>query len=202
MRSGPKTQVGYAMRLFTGIELHASVVRAAGELVAELSRRSEHLAPKARVAWVTPERMHVTVRFIGHKDDDACARIRAALDDPVPVSPFTMRVERLGGFPGRGAPRVIWAGLSGDVDGLAAVERDITARLSRVGVPPEDRPYSPHLTLGRVKEPGGLKTAALFQGVADIVLGATRVEAITLFESRVSSKGPTYIPLQRTALTV
>jgi RNA 2',3'-cyclic 3'-phosphodiesterase len=188
------------LRLFTGIELDAAVVRAAGEIVAELSRRSERLAPKARVAWVTPERMHVTVRFIGHSNDDAAARIRAVLVDPVPVPPFTLRVERLGSFPPRGSPRVIWAGLSGDVDSLAAAERDVTARLSRVSIPPEDRPYSPHLTLGRVKEPGGLKTAALFQDLVDSALGATAVEAITLFESRVSSKGPTYIVLQRTPL--
>lgn len=188
------------MRLFTGIELDASVVHAAGEVVAELSRRSERLAPKARVAWVTPERMHVTVRFIGHTNDDAAARIREVLQDPVLVPRFTLRVEGLGSFPPRGSPRVIWAGLSGDVERLAAVERDVTARLSRVGVPPEDRPYSPHLTLGRVKEPGGLKTTALFQNLGDVALGATAVEAITLFESRVSSKGPTYIALQRTPL--
>ena len=190
------------MRLFTGVELDASVVSAAGELVAGLAQRSMELAPNARVAWVTPERMHVTVRFIGHQDDTACARIRAVLDDPVPVSPFTLRVERLGSFPPRGSPRVIWAGLSDGVEGLEAVERDVTARLSRVGIPPEDRPYSPHLTLGRVKEPGGLQTAAWFRDLADIVLGATTVEAITLFESRVSSKGPKYIALQQTPLTI
>jgi 2'-5' RNA ligase len=146
--------------------------------------------------------MHVTVRFIGHQDDDGCARIRGVLDDPVPVAPFTLRVEQLGSFPPRGSPRVIWAGLSGEIDKLHAIERDVTARLSRVGIPPEERPYSPHLTLGRVKEPGGLKAAALFEALADVALGATSVEAITLFESRVSSKGPTYIVLQRTPLTV
>jgi 2'-5' RNA ligase len=189
------------MRLFTGVELDASIVGAAGELVAELARRSERMAPGARVAWVTPERMHVTVRFIGHQDDGACARIRAVLEDPVPVPPFTLRVERLGWFPPRGSPRVIWAGLSEGIDGLQAVERDVTARLSHVGIPPEERPYSPHLTLGRVKEPGGLKTAALFGDLAEVALGATPVEAITLFESRVSSKGPTYIALRRTPLT-
>jgi len=188
------------MRLFTGIELDAAVVHAAGDLVTELSRRSAQLAPRARVAWVTTERMHVTVRFIGHTNDDVATRIRAVLQDPVPVPPFTLRVERLGAFPPRGSPRVIWAGLSGDIEGLAAVERDVTARLSQVGISPEDRPYSPHLTLGRVKEPGGLKTPALVRDLADVVLGASTVEAITLFESRVSSKGPTYIALQRTPL--
>jgi RNA 2',3'-cyclic 3'-phosphodiesterase len=188
------------MRLFTGIELDAAVVSAAGELVAELARRCNRLAPRARVAWIVPERMHITVRFIGHQNDEVCTRVRAALDDPMPVPPFTLTIGGLGAFPPRGSPRVLWVGLSGDLDRLHAVERAVTARLARVGVVPEDRPYSPHLTLGRVKEPGGLKALPLFQGVSDIALGRTSVEAITLFESRVSSKGPTYIPLQRTAL--
>lgn len=188
------------MKLFTGIELDAAVVRAAGDLIAELTRRRERLAPRARVLWLTPERMHITVRFIGHQRDDACARIRAALEDPVRVSPFTLTVGRLGAFPPSGSPRVLWVGLSGDVERLHAAEHEVTARLADAGVPPEARPYSPHLTIGRVKEPGGLKTLPLFKGLTDIQLGTTSVEAITLFESRVSSKGPTYIPLQRTAL--
>ena len=188
------------MRLFTGIELDAAVVRAASELVAELTRRCERLAPRARVAWITPEQMHITVRFIGHRDDEACARIRSELDGPLPVPPFTLTIGGLGSFPPRGSPRVLWVGLSGDIERLRATEREVTARLARVSVPPDDRPYSPHLTIGRVKEPGGLKTLPLFQGFGDIALGTSSVEAITLFESRVSSKGPTYIPLQRTAL--
>jgi len=103
-------------------------------------------------------------------------------------------------FPPRGPARVFWAGLAGAHESLAAVEREVTARLAEVDVPPEDRPYSPHLTLGRVKEAGGLKAVALFRELEDTVLGTTSVQAITLFESRVSSKGPTYVPLQRTIL--
>ena len=188
------------MRLFTGIELDGAVIRATGELVAELTRRCDRIAPRARVAWITPERLHITVRFIGHHDEEASARIRAALHDPLPVPPFTLSVGGPGSFPPRGSPRVLWVGLSGDIERLQAAEREVTARLARVGIPPEDRPYSPHLTIGRVKEPGGLKTLPLFQGLIDVALGTTSVDAITLFESRVSSKGPTYIPLQRTAL--
>ena len=188
------------MRLFTAIELDDAVVRAAGELVDELSRRLEGQAPRARVAWVTPERMHVTVRFIGHRDDVAGARIRAILERPIAVAPFRLTVEKLGSFPPRDPARVLWAGLAGAQGHLAAVEQEVTARLAEVDVPPEDRAFSPHLTLGRVKDAGGLKAAALFRGLEDTVLGTTSVQAITLFESRVSSKGPTYIPLQRTVL--
>ena len=189
------------MRLFTGIELDSAVRRAVGELVDELRRRVERDAPRARIAWVTPERLHVTVRFIGHRDDASCDRIRTVLSPPIAVPRFTVQVEHLGAFPPTGRPRVLWAGLSGDRSGLTRVEREVTARLAGVAVPPEERPYSPHLTLGRVKEATGLKAATIFRGLEDLVLGTTSVEAITLFESRVSSKGPTYIPLQRTMLT-
>lgn len=189
------------MRLFTGIELDAQVIRATGEVIDELARRAARHAPRGRVLWVTPERLHITVRFIGHRDDEAGDRIRAELEPPLPIRPFRLKVHGLGSFPPTGTPRVIWAGLSGGLTELSAVEQAVTERLARVGVPPEARAYSPHLTLGRVKVPGGLKTAPLFHGLENMALGTTAVEAITLFESRVSSKGPTYVPLQRTVLT-
>ncbi|HEY1303093.1 MAG TPA: RNA 2',3'-cyclic phosphodiesterase [Vicinamibacterales bacterium] len=188
------------MRLFTGIELDSAVVGAAGDLLDELARRAARQAPRARVAWITPERLHVTVRFIGHTDEAGYARIRAVLEPPIEVQPFSLTVERLGWFPPSGQPRVLWAGLAGDRASLDAVEREVTSRLTQVGVPPEARAYGPHLTLGRVKEAAGLKAAALFRDLTDVVLGTTAVGAITLFESRVSSKGPTYLPMQKTRL--
>jgi 2'-5' RNA ligase len=189
------------MRLFTAIELDRSVLRAAGELVDELRRRVELAAPRARIGWVTPERMHVTVRFIGHRDEASSTRIGEVLAAPIAVRPFALTIEHLGAFPASGRPRVVWVGLSGDRQRLISVEREVTGRLAAVGVPPDDRTYSPHLTLGRVKEASGLKTTEIFRGLDTVVLGTTSVEAITLFESRVSSKGPTYIALQRTTLT-
>jgi 2'-5' RNA ligase len=67
-------------------------------------------------------------------------------------------------------------------------------------VAPEDRPYRPHVTLARVKEPAGLRTAPLLEGVREHEFGVRRVDAITLFESRLSPRGPTYMPLHRTPL--
>jgi len=189
------------MKLFTGIELDAAVVRAGADVIGELTRRTEQQAPRARITWVTPERLHVTVRFIGQSDDVASARIHAALLPPIEVAPFDLTIQGLGSFPPRGAPRVIWAGIAGDDQSLRVVEHDITDRLSKAGVPPESRPYSPHLTLGRIREASGLSAMALFRGLSEIVLGTTTVEAITLFESRVSSKGAVYVPLLRTVLT-
>ena len=69
-----------------------------------------------------------------------------------------------------------------------------------MGVPEESRPYSPHLTIARVREPAGLKAAMLLEGLVDVPFGVAHIDAITLFQSRLSPKGPRYIPLERISL--
>ena len=187
------------MRLFVAIELNRSVEDSAREVIDELRGRVSSLAPRARITWVTPERLHVTVRFIGEADESRSTAIRSVLASRLETPAFDLLVEGLGAFPERGAPRVFWAGLHDGRQNLIEVEQVVSRRLDALLLR-EDRPYSPHLTLARVKEPGGLRRATLFEGLSDRRLGRTHVDAITLFESRLSSKGPTYVPLQRTAL--
>ena len=76
----------------------------------------------------------------------------------------------------------------------------LSASGSTRSVPAEERPYQPHLTLARVREAAGLRAAALLDGLGSRHCRHDHVDAITLFESRLSPKGPTYVPLQRTAL--
>ena len=94
---------------------------------------------------------------------------------------------------------MIWAGLSDGRNELLELERVVSQRLETL-VPAEERAYSPHLTLARVKEPAGLSRLALLEGLGARRFGTVHVDAITLFESRLSPKGPTYVALQRTAL--
>jgi 2'-5' RNA ligase len=187
------------MRLFVAIELNRSVEDSAREVIDELRGRVSSLAPRARITWVAPERLHVTVRFIGNADEERGTAIRSALAPRLETAAFDLVVEGVGAFPERGAPRVFWAGLHGGRQHLLEVEEIVSRRLASI-VAREDRPYAPHLTLARVKDPAGLARVALFEGLSDRRLGRTRVDAITLFESRPSSEGPTYVPLQRTAL--
>jgi 2'-5' RNA ligase len=188
------------VRLFVAVAVGAQVADALTAASDELRKRASTLAPRARITWVPAERAHVTVRFIGHVDEPAAGTIAAALAAPLAVKAFDLTVSGVGAFPLNGSPRVIWAGLTAGVETLMEVEREVSARLDTCGVAPEDRPYHPHLTLGRVKEAGGLRSRALLEGLTDRALGTTRVEAITLFESRLSPKGPTYVPLQQTPL--
>ena len=188
------------MRLFVGVEIAPAVAAAAAALVDELRRRAERLDPRARITWIPRERMHLTVRFIGTVDDALAAEVQAALLPPIPEPCFDLSLGGVGAFPQSGRPQVLWAGIGAGLERLQSIERDVTRRLAGVGVPAEARGYNPHLTLARVRERARVRSQALFAGLESTALGTTCVQAITLYESRLSPKGPTYVPLQRTML--
>ena len=188
------------MRLFVAAEIGERLVSRAVELIRELEKRTADAAPRAQLTWLAANRLHITIRFIGEVDDVRAAAIVAALQPPLGVPPFDLTLAGMGAFPKSGPPRVVWTGIEHGRDDLIAVERELTSRLTTLAIPPEGRPYSPHLTLARVREAAGLRSASLLEGLEDRSLGTTRIDAITLFQSRLSPKGPTYVPLLRTAL--
>lgn len=188
------------MRLFVAVEIAPAVAAAAAALVDRLRARASRLAPRSRITWVTADRLHLTIRFIGPVDAETADAVRQALAPSLSQHPFGLTVAGVGTFPDKGPPRVVWSGVTDGREPLLAIERRVSERLARMGISTEERPYHPHLTLARIRDAAGLRSAALLDAVADTVLGATAVEAITLFESRLSSKGPTYVALQRTSL--
>jgi RNA 2',3'-cyclic 3'-phosphodiesterase len=187
------------VRLFVAVEIDERVAEQVMAVSDELRRRIEARAPAARLTWVPRERLHLTLRFIGEVDESRAAQIAGALQPPLEIEPFDMVIDGAGAFPPRGAPRVLWAGIVRGEPELIALERQVTARLLPCGVSPDDRPYRPHLTLARVREASGLRTTGLFQDLPGVT-GASAVRTITLFQSRLSPKGPTYLPLQSTTL--
>ncbi len=187
------------MRLFVAAEIDPAIARDVARAAGELRLRVEALAPRARVTWVPVDRLHFTVRFIGEVDEDRGSAIAAALAAPLPVAPFALTIAGLGAFPPKGPPRVFWAGTGDGRGGMSDLEREVSARLATCGIPSEAREYSPHLTLARVRDAEGLRTREALEVVPQGPFGTTHVDAITLFESRLSPKGPTYVPVQRTA---
>lgn len=188
------------MRLFVACELAAGVVAALARVTKELRARIEASAPRARLTWVPAERLHLTVRFIGEVDEGRARDVAGALAPALALPPFEITVGEIGAFPPKGPPRVIWAGIAAGRERMADLERAVSARLEACGVPPEARAYSPHLTLARVREAGGLRARAVSETAPAGPFGTSVVDAITLFQSRMSPDGPTYVPLQHTAL--
>lgn len=187
------------MRLFVAVEIEPEVIRTIASCADTLRRRSRR-APRAHITWVLPDRFHVTLRFIGQVDAGRAQAIAAALAPDLPFMPFDLTLQGVNTFPEHGAPRVVWAGVGAGATALTAVEREVSARLDGCGVAREDRSYHPHLTLARIREPGGLRTATWLEGLRDLSFGVSPVKAITLFESRPSPQGHTYVALQHSRL--
>lgn len=188
------------MRLFIALDVGAVIQRAAAGVSDELKLRTARLAPRARVSWVKPERMHVTVRFIGEVDDRQKAAIRSALEPPLSAVRFDLTIRGVGSFPPDRPPRVLWAGVAEGLEALRVLEREVGARLEGLRIPRTAADYNPHLTLARVKHPGGLRAETLCAGLEKVVLGTVAIEAVTLFESRLSSTEPVYVAHCRTLL--
>jgi 2'-5' RNA ligase len=188
------------VRLFVAVEIDEALRHAAADLAAELRVRVTRTAPASKITWVPEDRLHLTVHFIGQVADDGVAGITEVLGRPFAASPFPIEVNGAGVFPARGAPAVLWAGVSDPTGGLAALENDVSTRLSGLGVARGDRPFRAHLTLARVREAAGLRARTLLDGLGMRRLGTMTVRAITLFESRLSPRGPQYLIVQRTRL--
>jgi 2'-5' RNA ligase len=189
------------MRLFVAVAIGPAAVAGAEALMAELRQRAAELAPRARLTWVRPDRLHLTVRFIGETSQPAAARIIDSLRAPLGVAPFDATLEGVGVFPPSGPARVVWVGVAAGRDGLLAVEREVSGRLETAGVPPDRRPFDPHLTLGRVRDARGLRPARWLEEVKRRRVGEARVSSCTLFESRPGTTGHEYLPLLRTSLS-
>ena len=175
------------MRMFVAIDLDQTV---------KDSIRSQQLkAEFPHVKFVNPEQAHLTLVFMA---DAAPERVLPALQHSIEMRPFDLAVGGLGAFPPCGAPRVLWLGLTGGAREVIALQRVVADRLTAVGVPLEDRAFHPHLTLGRWRQSRPSDRPSFSAEAKTIARMA--VDHVTLYESRLSSEGPTHVALTRAAL--
>lgn len=181
-------------RLFLAVDIDESTREAIAHVSAGLRARAEALR---RVTWVHPERMHLTLHFMGDADDALERRALGALAQPIPIAPFDLSFKGLGFFPSSGPPRVLWLGISGGLQDLHRVHDLIQQRLGVAGPPTEA--FNPHLTLARFRDRvprGRIAEIAAIPASA----GPCRIDRVTLYESRLSPAGPRYVPLGEGAL--
>jgi 2'-5' RNA ligase len=182
-------------RLFVALEPPEPVRRRLGALAADLRRGAGRAADEVR--WVEAEKVHLTLQFLGAVPEERVAAVEEAVRAAAAgARPLSLEVKGAGGFPNARRPRVLWAGLGGDVEALAALAADLGRRLAPLGFPPEDRPFSPHLTLGRARDRRGAPGLAGALAHAAQADGAPwRAGEVVLVESHLSPKGPRYEPV-------
>lgn len=183
------------MRLFVAADLPAGVR-------ARLAEIQDSLRPVALpVRWVRPDGIHLTLKFLGEVPAGRRTELEGALRGPARgAAPFRLQAAGLGLFPERGAPRVLWIGVRGDLERAVALQRSIEAALHPLGFEPEDRAFRPHLTLGRVRGPGRGDWRDALERSSGADAGGFEVREYILFESRLGPDGAAYTPLARFAL--
>ncbi len=172
-------------RLFVAVELSPGI-RAA---LAGLQR------PLAGAAWVRAEALHLTLRFLGTGiPARQLERVQAALG-VVALPPFTLEVAGVGRFPPHGPARVIWAGVRAP-PGLPALAQAVEQAAEAAGFTPETRPFSPHITLARLKgQPAPQPVAECLAALRDFRAGSMPVQAFALMSSTPGPHGSTYTAL-------
>jgi 2'-5' RNA ligase len=188
------------MRLFLGIELPDQVRDAAAAISDSLRRR---LAHRVDARWIPAANLHITVWFVGDKDDTDAQAILDVFQKPFSETAFPIALAGLGMFPATGAPRVFWLGLSSGADRIQQVHQEIAERVGPLGIELESRPFSPHVTIARIREiRPGERPRQLREELTAIPapVGQFRVDAVTVFRSRLSPKGSSYERLLRVPL--
>lgn len=164
-------------RLFVAIDLPESIRQQLAALCCGL--------PGAR--WVSPDQMHLTLRFIGEVDGRQLRLIREALAD-LPGAPFFLRLENIGFFPPRGNPRVVWVGIHKN-EQLIHLRNRIESALVRTGLEPEGRKFSPHITLARLRNTPGSRIGAYLAHNSFFATEEFPVNEFLLYSSVLNSKG-------------
>jgi len=143
--------------------------------------------------------MHLTLVFLGEVDETRAMPLIEDIGREIVQPPFDVVFGELGVFPPRGAPNVLWTGVTAGAEPAIALQRIVSERVSRHGFPPETRPFRPHLTLARWRDARSADRQHVM--TADQRDVATlRVDHVTLYQSRLSSAGPSYTALTRANL--
>jgi len=183
------------LRAFIAVEIPAEIQRLIQQDTASLQKA----LPKPLVRWVETKNLHLTLKFLGDVSAEELEKLAGAIElELVTHAPFTMSVAGLGVFPGYHQPRIIWVGLEAP-NSLSSLQQSVDATAVRMAYLPEERPFSPHLTIGRVgqgsTQANRLKIRETLEAATSISIGPFEVKAVTIFKSDLRPTGPVYTSL-------
>lgn len=180
------------MRTFVAVEL-------APELRIEIERLRDRLRKVgANVKWVASQNTHLTLKFIGDIPDNSVEQaIEIVSKACAGASPFEFRIAGAGRFPPHsGRLAVIWAGVDDPGDNLKNLHTQLDEAMAAIGVDREDKPFSGHITLGRLRKPDKVKELiAAIDSLHNAAIGTQSVKQLVLFKSDLTPLGPVYTPL-------
>jgi 2'-5' RNA ligase len=153
------------------------------------------------VRWIPEANLHLTLKFLGEVPEDAvedtCEAVRRAASES---SLFSFALKGLGCFPPKGPARIVWAGVEPQGGGLLECQEAVEKEMAEAGFQRESRPYSPHLTIGRVRAGRNTRDLRGALQAAEFEAPTQRVRELVLFESTLSPKGAVYTAVIRAPL--
>lgn len=188
-------------RLFIALELPPQIIETLRNIQEELIAR----CPQRTVRWVNPSTIHLTLKFLG----DVPVLQRATIEHELKTAaethtPFELETGNLGCFPDTRRPRVAWVDIKGERKSLATLRDSVEKHIAPLGYPTEDRPFSPHLTLGRIRRDASRSNVERFgKIIADhpaLLRHVWRASELTLFRSELTPSGAIYTALNRVKL--
>jgi len=188
------------MRTFIAIELPQEVKDKLAELQALLKKAG------ADVKWIEPENIHLTLKFLGEIDENKSVKVTEAIEDIAKKSKqLRMSLASLGAFPRIEFPRIIWVGIDKGDKEITELAKVLEERIEKLGIPREERRFSSHITIGRVRNPLNKDKLAKVLKELDNYFSGKNIEfdvtKITLFKSTLGPGGPVYAALKEVTLT-
>lgn len=182
------------VRAFVALPLPEAPLRTIGELQQELA------TALPGIRWVKPETIHLTLAFLGDIAEDSLEKLgRSMLSIGGLQAPVTATFSGVGAFPCRSRPRVVWLGLDGG-NTLSPLHEILKAKLNILRLPVDERPFVPHLTLGRSRKP--LPGAGrILESFSDRDCGSAQLDQLVLYESRLGPRGALHLPRYTVPLT-
>jgi RNA 2',3'-cyclic 3'-phosphodiesterase len=186
--------MGNTVRLFIALLLPNAIKKDLEAIVSDLKPRV------SGVRWVAAKNMHLTLKFMGETQEEKVGPISQLLEKVASGrKPLTVTLDRIGGFPNLKTPRVVWVGLNG-VEPAAEMAGLLNRLLKPLGFEPEKRPFSAHLTLGRIKLPIDASPLATYAEQLKLPTGSVILDRIALVKSTLTPGGPIYENLEQKIL--
>ena len=188
------------IRAFIAIELPDDVRAALDRLQSSLKSERQPF-----VRWARLEGIHITLKFLGNIAAERVPQVTEAMSKACRgVTSFRLELDDLGVFPNLRSPRVVWIGLVGEVEKLVALQARIEQALNPLGFPAEDRSFTPHLTLGRLREgttrEERLRFGGLIASTRSEDMPSFEVSAVSLMRSKLAPSGAVYSRLESVSL--
>lgn len=185
------------LRCFIALEI-PPYVRAR---IDKVLRKAARLFPSIR--WTRSDQFHLTLKFLGGVPVAETPALLTAVEDVCrSFGSFDLDFQGLGAFPNPEQPHTLWVGIQQGTEEATALAGAIDEKLKELGYPKEHRRFTPHLTIGRVRrgESGSEELRAFLAENAELDFGVCEADAVTIYSSELSRRGPKYEPLAEITL--